>query len=120
LSIAGGIVGRIRKIRLRLRGQRHYNGSDSGPAQLEGNTEINTTAASIRRQSRLDAGPAVRDFACMVALLRRQLAIGDPPFTDTDHLEAGNPRVSERVAHSHISEADENSLGHPFDPPLPF
>jgi len=32
---------------------------------------------------------AVRDFACMVALLRRQLAIGDPPFTDTDHLEAG-------------------------------
>jgi hypothetical protein len=113
LSLAGGIVGRIRNFR--LRGQRHYNGSDSGPAHLDGNTEINTTAASIRWQSRLDARPAVRDFACIVALLRRQLAIGDPPFTDTDHLKAGNPRVSERVGHSHIAEADdENSLGHPF------
>jgi hypothetical protein len=108
LSIAGGIVDRIRKIR--LRGQRHYNGSDR---REHGNQHDSPNI-------RVDAGPAVRDFACMVALLRRQLAIGDPPFTDTDHLEAGNPRVSERVAHSHISEADENSLGHPFDPPLPF
>jgi hypothetical protein len=67
----------------------------------------------VRLQFRQSLLKAI-EFLCF-AEGGRQLMIGDPPFADTDHLEAGNPRVSERVAHAHIAEADnEDSLGHPF------
>ena len=50
---------------------------------------------------------------------RRQRAARDAPLAHAGHLEAGDARVGERVAHSHVAEADdENALGHLFDPPL--